>query len=387
VSATIEILEKLIGFPSVSANSNLDIIGYTEAFLSERGFAVTRLPDESGQKAGLYAEKGPAGRGVLLSAHTDVVPVTGQVWATDPFRLSRLGDRLHGRGTTDMKGYLASALALADRAARAELKEPLKLALSYDEEVGCVGIRQMLGPLSTLIGKPRACIVGEPTEMQVAIGHKGKAALRATCHGQSGHSALAPRFLNALHLATDFVQQLRQLQQDLADTGARDPAYDIPYSTVHVGKLSGGTALNIVPSTAVVEFEYRYLTADNADDILERISHAAQRVAAEYRGRFPAAAIEVEQYNAYPGLAVADGAPVVGYANGLARSTGVTKVAFGTEAGFFHQLGIPTVVCGPGSMAEQGHQPDEYITVEQLANCDAMMDRLLADLTGNLAPR
>ncbi len=373
-----EILERLTGFDTVSRNSNLELAAYAEAFLADRGFAVTRLPSPDGSKTGLYAEKGPAGPGVLLSAHTDVVPVDGQEWTRDPFRLTREGERVYGRGTTDMKGYVASVLALAGRAAGVDLKEPLKIVLSYDEEIGCVGIQEMLERLAPLIGSPRACFVGEPTEMEVAIGHKGKAALRAVCFGQSGHSALAPDFTNALHLAGDFLSELRRLQEDFAANGARDDAYDVPYSTVHVGKLSGGTALNIVPDRAEMTFEYRHLAADRGEDILARIQAAADRVS----NRYPAEArIEVEQYNAYPGLDVPPDSAVVPFARALARSTGTAKVAFGTEAGFFHQLGIPTVVCGPGSMAGQGHKPDEYLELRQLSQCDAMMDRLLDDLT------
>ncbi|KIC09224.1 acetylornithine deacetylase [Leisingera sp. ANG-M1] len=375
---TLDILERLIGFDTVSCNSNLELAAYVEGFLAERGFAVMRLPSPDGSKTGLYAEKGPAGRGVLLSAHTDVVPVDGQDWSRDPFRLTRDGDRVYGRGTTDMKGYAASALALADRAAKADLKEPLKIALSYDEEVGCVGIQEMLERLAPLIGQPRACFVGEPTEMEVAIGHKGKAALRAVCHGQSGHSALAPNFTNALHLAGDFLAELRTLQEDFAANGARDTAYAVPYSTVHAGKMSGGTALNIVPDRAELTFEYRHLAADRGADILARIQAAADRVSARYPAE---ASVEVEQYNAYPGLDVPADSPVVPFAQKLAQSNSTTKVAFGTEAGFFDQLGVPTVVCGPGSMEGQGHKPDEYLELSQLAACDAMMDRILEDLT------
>ncbi|WP_264214164.1 acetylornithine deacetylase [Leisingera thetidis] len=377
---TLEILERLIAFDTVSCNSNLDLAAYAAAVLADCGFAVTRLPSPDGSKTGLYAEKGPAGPGVLLSAHTDVVPVEGQAWSRDPFRLTRGEGRVYGRGTTDMKGYVASVLALAGSAAQAELREPLKIVLSYDEEVGCVGIQQMLERLAPLLGSPRACFVGEPTDMQVAIGHKGKAALRAICHGQSGHSALAPDFTNALHLAADFLTELRALQEDLAAGGAQDAAYDIPYTTVHAGKMSGGTALNIVPDRAGVTFEYRHLAADRAEDILARIEAAAERVSARYPA--PEARIEVEQYNAYPGLDVPPDSPVAAYARKLARSSTSTKVAFGTEAGFFARLGIPTVVCGPGSMAGQGHKPDEYLALDQLAACGAMMDRILQDLTG-----
>lgn len=376
---TLEILERLIAFDTVSRNSNLELAAYAENFLAERGFAVTRIPSPDGSKTGLFAERGPAGQGVLLSAHTDVVPVDGQDWTRDPFRLTREGERVYGRGTTDMKGYVASALALADRAAKADLKEPLKIALSYDEEVGCVGIQEMLEHLAPLTGSPRACFVGEPTGMEVAIGHKGKAALRAVCHGQSGHSALAPNFTNALHLAADFLSGLRALQEDFAVNGARDTAYDVPYTTVHVGKMTGGTALNIVPDRADLTFEYRHLAADRGEDILARIQAAAEKVSARYPA--PEAYIEVEQYNAYPGLDVPPDSAIVSYARKLARSNGSTKVAFGTEAGFFDQLGVPTVVCGPGSMAGQGHKPDEYLELSQLAACDAMMDRILEDLT------
>ena len=369
---TLDVLERLVGFPTTPQVSNLDLIDYVETYLRDRGFALTRLPDASGEKAGIVATLGPEGQGVLLSAHTDVVPVEGQEWTRAPFALSREKDRVYGRGTTDMKGYVASVLALADRAARVPLKEPLRIVLSYDEEIGCIGIRHMIGDLTPLIGQPRACFVGEPTSMQVAIGHKGKAALRAVCHGEAGHSALAPRFSNALHVATDFVNALRVLQDDLAANGARDEAYDIPYSTVHVGKLSGGTALNIVPDRAKVLFEYRHLAADRAEDMLARIQACADTVPGQ---------IEIEQLNAYPGLDVAAGADVVGYAKRMSQTNGTTKVPFGTEAGFFDALGIPTVVCGPGSREGQGHKPDEYLELSELAACDAMMDRILDDIS------
>ena len=343
---TLDILEKLVGFDTVSAGSNLPLIDYVDGILSARGFIVTRVPDDTGQKAGLFASLGPrTGRkaeGILLSAHSDVVPVAGQAWARDPFRLSRDGDRVYGRGTTDMKGYLAAMLALADRAAQATLREPLLLSISYDEEIGCVGIQHMIGRLPAAIGQPRACFVGEPTEMRVATGHKGKAALRAVCHGQSGHSALAPQFVSALDLAADFVAALRGLQDDLRRNGARDPAYDVPYSTVHIGRMWGGTALNIVPDRAELLFEFRHLAADPAEDLDARIVQAAERVAARYRPRFEGARIEVEHCNAYPGLDVPQDAAVAALAQRLSGSAVGTKVAFGTEAGVFDRLGIPT---------------------------------------------
>lgn len=378
---TIDILEKLIGFDTVSAKSNLGIVAYIEGFLRDRGFVVHRVMDHSGEKAGLFARLGPEGAGLMLSAHTDVVPVSGQDWTRDPFRLSAEDDKLYGRGTTDMKGYLAGMLRAADEAARVKLREPLKLAISYDEEVGCIGIRDMINELVPSIGLPRAAFVGEPTEMQVAIGHKGKAGLRAICTGQSGHSALAPNFVNALHLATDFVSEMRGMQDDLAANGARDEAYGVPYSSVHVGKLSGGEALNIVPDRAEITFEYRHLAEDDPKDLRARIEAAAKRVGERYQPRFAGAKIEISEYMSYPGLSLSSDAPVVGMAQRLAQTNGTTKVAFGTEAGYFDALGIPTVVCGPGSMEEQGHKPDEYVTRAQLAACDAMMDRVVQEIS------
>ena len=376
MTQTLEILDRLISFDTVSARSNLNIIAYVEDFLTARGFAVTKVPDETGEKAGLYASIGPEGAGVMLSAHTDVVPVAGQNWTHDPFKLTREDDRFYGRGTTDMKGYLAAMLATADQAAKSELSEPLKLAISYDEEVGCVGIKKMIDALEPAIGLPRACFVGEPTEMQVAVGHKGKAALRAICYGQAGHSALAPQFTNALHLAADFTNELRDLQADFIANGTRDLAYGIPYTSVHLGTLTGGTALNIVPDRAEMVFEYRHLAADNAADILARIKAAAARVSDRYADGH----IEVEQYNAYPGLDTDAAHDVVKQAQALVQSNDVTKVAFGTEAGYFDALGIPTVVCGPGSMEGQGHKADEYVELSQLTACDAMLGRLLESI-------
>lgn len=377
MSGTHEILDRLIAFDTVSATSNLPMIDHVEDFLARRGFWLTRITDPAAPaeapKAGLYAEIGPAGPGVLLSAHSDVVPVAGQDWTRPPFRLTRDGGRLFGRGTTDMKGFVACMLAAADRASRMPLGEPLKLVLSYDEEIGCVGMARMLNRLVPLIGQPRLAIVGEPTVMQVATGHKGKRSFRALVHGQAGHSALAPRFVNALHIGTDFIRALQDLQAEIAISGPRDPAYDIPYSTVHVGLFSGGRALNIVPDRAEVTFEIRHLAADDPDALMLRIEAAAAAVCDSYPD---AAAIEIVPLSGYPGLNTPDDDPAVANVEALA-GRGRTKVAFGTEAGFLAGLGIPTVVCGPGSMAEQGHKADEYIEADQLAQCDAMLDRLL----------
>lgn len=377
MSRTIEILERLIAFPTVSKDSNLVLMHYVQDLLHSAGFAVVRIPSPCGQKAGLFARIGPEVGGVCLSAHTDVVPAHGQDWSSNPFTLTRRGDRLHGRGTTDMKGFLASALAMTERAAKAPLTEPLSLAISYDEEIGCVGIRQMMPTLAPLLGSPRAVIVGEPTAMQVATGHKGKVALNVTCHGEAGHSALAPNFTNALHVAARFIDEVRALQDQLAD-GATDEAYSIPYSTVHIGRMIGGRALNIVPDSAELEMEFRHLAQTPANEILSELNNIAQRVGAAFG---TPNAVEITQTNAYYGLDTPADDPVVNWAGQMAGTQDTTKVAFGTEAGFFAAEGIPTVVIGPGDMARDGHKADEGVDLSELAACDAMMDRILTDLS------
>ncbi|MFC5386761.1 acetylornithine deacetylase [Aquamicrobium segne] len=382
---SIEILEKLVAFPTVSRNSNLDLIGYVAGLLEEAGIAIKLLHSEDGQKANLFATIGPQNvPGVMLSGHTDVVPVDGQDWSVPAFALSRHDDRLYGRGTTDMKGFVACALASALKAARMELKTPLHLALSYDEEIGCIGVRSLVEMLAAAPCKPVLCIVGEPTFMQVATGHKGKLAARALCRGREGHSALAPLALNAIHLGCDFIAALRTEQEQLAQGGARDGDYDIAYTTVHVGKINAGVALNIVPNLCQVDFEIRNIAADDADIILDRLRVQADRIVAAAKEKAPEAAIEIEVFNSYPGLDTPRHSQAVTFVKSLTGANDTIKVAFGTEGGLFSRdVGTPTVVCGPGSMA-QGHKPDEFISIEQMARCDAMLDNLLLRLAAGL---
>lgn len=378
---TLDILARLVAFPTVSAQTNRALIDYAEALLTRSGFQTRRIADPDQPKAGLVARIGGDGPGgVLLSAHSDVVPTEGQDWTRPPFELTREVGRLYGRGTTDMKGFLAAMLSLAVRAGAAPPDQPLMLVISYDEEVGCLGIRKMLPDIASLGWRPDLCIVGEPTSMHPATGHKGKAAFRAHCRGTAGHSALAPQFANALHLAGDFLAVLRDLQGEYAEAGARDSGYDIPYSTVHAGKMQGGRALNIVPDSAEIEFELRYLPADSLEAFQSRLAHEAERIAAPFRARHPAAGIEVTLTNTYPGLDVDAAAPAVREVAALSGQDTPIKVAFGTEAGFFAQLGFPVVVCGPGDMAGQGHKADEYLEIAQLAACERMMDNILARL-------
>ena len=275
-----------------------------------------------------------------------------------------------------MKGFLASALALAERAGAVKLSAPLSLSISYDEEIGCVGIRQMMPELKDLIGKPRIVIVGEPSSMKVATGHKGKAAFIVTCHGQAGHSALAPQFVNAIHVAADFVCQTRRLQEKLT-AGIQDDAYNRPYSTVHIGKIIGGRALNIVRDNAQLDMELRHLIDTSAGDIQHEIEGIAMQVSDAYPQASP---ITVELINAYPGLQNDPSDVTVLWATKLAEAIGSTKVPFGTEAGFFANLGLTTVVIGPGNMAIDGHQPDEGLSKIDLVTCDVMLNNILGEL-------
>jgi len=379
--ATLAILERLIAFPTVSADSNLALIDHAEALLEAAGFATRRLPDATGTKAGLMARIGPEGPGgVMLSAHSDVVPVEGQDWTRPPFRLTREGDRLFGRGVTDMKGFLASALALAQRIGQPA--QPLMLAISYDEERGCLGIRDMLPGIAALGWQPGLCIVGEPTSMRTATGHKGKAAFEAVFRGTAGHSALAPRHINALHPAAEFIAALRRIQAAYAEGPSRDADHDVPFSTVHAGRMEGGRALNIVPDHARVEFELRHLPGDTPEAFLDRLGQEVAAILPPFRRIDPAADITIREVNRYPGFAIPPGDPRLARMAGLCGTAATTKVAFGTEAGYFAGLGFPVVVCGPGDMERDGHRPDESLALGELAACDAMMERLAGELTG-----
>jgi len=374
-----DLLRTLIGFPTVSADSNLALIQHVQGLLEGAGIACRLVLDESGCKANLFASVGPGDvPGVLLSGHTDVVPVAGQAWTLPPFEGTLKEGRIHGRGACDMKGFVACAVvALLDAARGEPLKRPLQLALSHDEEIGCVGVRRLLDVLEMAPVRPFLCIVGEPTNMQVALGHKGKAALRAHCHGQEGHSSLAPRHVNAIHLASDLVGALRASQRRLAEEGAHDAAYDIPYTTLHVGRIDGGKALNIVPNLCTLDFEIRHLPADDPASLVAALQETADSLVREAQQTSAKAAIEIETVNAYPGLDTHPSVEAVRFLQTLVEpGTAQLKVAFGTEGGLFaNRLDTPVVVCGPGSI-EQAHKPDEYVEISQLEACDALLGRL-----------
>jgi len=373
---TRELLDTLIAFPTVSRDSNLDLIEFVRIYLAGRGIESELFMDASGRKANLFATIGPKDRGgIMLSGHTDVVPVDGQDWSSDPFRMIERHGSLYGRGTADMKGFIASALALADRATRRPLRSPLHLALSYDEEIGCVGVRSMIDAMKHWSVKPKLCIVGEPTMLKAAVAHKGKTALHAVCTGHAVHSALAPQGVNAIHLATDLIQRVRGLQHQIERSGGRDPDFDVPYTTLHVGIIHGGVALNIVPDHCELELEIRNMPDEAAQSLVEAIRGEAAQLTHCSR-----AAIDLSITHEYPALATPSDAEIVTLVTTATGERQLIKVGFGSEAGLFSaQLDIPSVVCGPGSIGD-AHRPDEFVSLDQLARCDAMLEAVLETL-------
>ena len=377
---TREILERLIAFPSVfTAADYAEITDYAISVLAPLGVTCHRIEAPGGGRAGLFACTGPAGPGgVMLSAHLDVVPVTGQDWRTDPFVATERDSRIHGRGTSDMKGFAAAAIRAMAEASNRRLAQPLKLALSYDEEAGCVGIAEMAGSLDRTIGLPDLCIVGEPTAMQIVTGHKGKVSQRVAFTGSAGHSAGAPSHVNALHLACDFIEALRRMQNGIAAKGFRAEGYSVPYSTIHVGNLAGGSALNMIPESAILEFEIRHLGGEDIGDILARIKADASGIVEKAREKRPEAAIEITEFNRYPGFDVASGRATE-FLESIGARLPFGKVDYGTDGGVIAAEGVPVLVCGPGDIS-RAHRADEYITVPELLECDSFLARVIDTL-------
>ncbi len=383
LTASEQILEKLIAFPTVSRDSNSELIDYVRKYLMQFGIEAMHIPNESGEKANLYARIGPdCHGGVVLSGHTDVVPIDGQKWTREAFRMTLEAGRLYGRGTADMKGFIACVLALVPVAVQSKLKVPLHLAFSYDEEVGCIGVHSLLDRLQGKQISPAYCIIGEPTEMRVGIAHKGKLAAICTCRGVEAHSALANQGLNAIYLASEMIQALREIQDHMIADHSPDRHFSVPWSTMQVGTIQGGTALNIIPGECVFALEIRTTPQDDAQGLLSHLQQAADRIIAGYRADFPEAAIDIQVTNQYPALHTSPEAEVVRWVQDLTVAEDQIKLAFGTEGGLFQQyLGVPTVICGPGSM-DQGHKPDEYVARSELAQCDAFLRKLLDWMSG-----
>ena len=381
-ASTIEILRKLISFDTTSANSNLELLAYVQDYLNQHGVDSTLVYNEEESKANLYATIGPQDKpGVMLSGHTDTVPVTGQNWTFEPYQLNERDGRYYGRGTADMKTYLAVALAAVPEMQKQTLHTPIHLAFSYDEEIGCVGVRRLIETLQGHPLKPAICIIGEPTTMQVVTAHKGKLAARVTVKGKECHSGMAPLGVNAVNYAARLINWLEQLAQQKKTEGPFEDGYDIPYSTVHTGTVNGGTALNIVPNHCSFLFEIRNIAAEDPRELLAQFQAYADQLVTEMRETSSECDIQIDITTEYPGLSTADDEEVVAFVRSLTSNKERGNINFGTEGGLFSQvLGIPTVVCGPGSM-DQGHKPDEFIHADQISQCEAFMARLINQLS------
>jgi len=372
-------LARLIGFDTTSRNSNLALIDFIRDYLESCGVASELVFDESGAKANLIATIGPPEQaGLVLSGHTDVVPVDGQEWSSDPFVCTEREGRLHGRGAADMKGFIATVLALVPDFLAAPLRAPVHLALSYDEEVGCKGAPRLLDRLGELLPvPPLGALIGEPTAMRPANAHKGKAGYACVVSGLACHSALNHRGVNALEIAAEIIVRLRRRNLELRARGPFQEGFDPSHCTVTTSVISGGTALNIVPERCRFEFEFRTLPGQDAADLLAEIQAFAEaELLPEMRARHPEAAITWHELMSYPALG-AGGSALERLCCEAAGAPRPVKVPFGTEAGLFAARGIPSVVCGPGDMTV-AHRPDEYVERAELERCADFLRRLVA---------
>ena len=376
-AATLDILKTLIGFDTVSRNSNLALIDWIRGYLTSFGIESALVFDETGKKANLYATIGPTDRrGIMLSGHTDVVPIDGQDWSTDPFALVEKDDRLFARGTSDMKSFVAVVLTMVPEFAAGRLTTPINLAFTYDEEIGCKGAPSLIEHIAGLAMQPKACIVGEPTDMKVVTAHKGNKRYRCEVHGHESHSALANRGVNAVEIAADLVYRLRTMARQRIEFGPFDRDFDPPYTTIHTGTIHGGTAMNIVPKDCAFEFEFRYIPGDDPVAYLDQLKeHARSVLEPEMKAVTAEARIDFLFKSELPGMNTDEAADVTVLAKALSNSNGIGKISFGTEGGLFQQSGLQTVICGPGSI-EQAHKPDEWILLDQIAQCEDFMRRL-----------
>jgi len=368
-------LALLLALDTTSRESNLALIQHIRDYLAQWGISSELFYSDDGRKANLYATLGPAGGGgVMLSGHTDVVPVDGQHWTYPPFQMTYQDGRYYGRGSADMKGFIACVLASVPAFLEQPLSMPLHLAFSYDEEVGCLGVRSMVEHLRGSKEKPALCIVGEPTEMRPVYGHKGKIALRCEIHGQACHSAYAPRGVNAIEYAAKLIGKLGDIRDQLTET--QDPRFDPPWSTLQVGTIAGGSALNIVPQDCQFDFELRYLPGADVDALITEVrDYADKQLLPPMQKKAAASAIQFKTLSQYPGLLTDAQSEFAGWLAQWCSNDDYSTVAFGTEGGLFDEAGIATLICGPGSM-EQGHKPDEFVSSEQLQQCMAMLENL-----------
>jgi acetylornithine deacetylase len=374
--ASLDLIKSLIGFDTTSRGSNLALIDFAEELLTKAGARCRRSYDTSRAKANLFASFGPEGDGgYVLSGHTDVVPVDGQPWSSDPFKPEVRDGKLYGRGASDMKGFIGVALSLAPELAKADLKRPIHLALSYDEEVGCNGVRGLLDDLKAQNIKPALAIIGEPTLMTVVGAHKAGAVLTTTCRGHEHHSSAPEKGANAVMMAGEFVKLLDDVWTDLrADA---DPRFDPPHTTLQAGRIVGGTVVNILAREAVVTWEYRALPDRDPDQIVELVkSRAAEEILPKYLRRAADAGFATERKSAYPGLVLNEDSPAIALARELTGANRVGAVSYGTEAGQFQRYGIPAVICGPGSI-DQAHQPDEFCALSEYDACETFLRKVI----------
>ena len=370
-----ELLSRLVAFDTVSAKSNLQLIDFVTGYLRDFGVSCALDAAANGEKANLFATIGPDGNGgVVLSGHTDVVPVDGQVWRTNPFKLTQVEDRLHGRGAADMKGFIAVALALVPAMRARGLRRPIHLALSYDEEVGCTGVPSLLRRLGRDLPRLEVAIVGEPTQMQVVTRHKGIFAFETTITGVPAHSSAPQLGVNAIAYAAEVIGHLGRLSAELR-AAAGDDAFDPPWTSVNIGMIEGGAAINIIAKDCRIAWEFRPLPGIDADAIERRVRDAIERqILPRMRAEHPAADIQTRRISMVPALVSESSASE--FALQLAGHNHTEAVPFASEAGMFQQAGVPAVLCGPGSVA-QAHQPDEYVTVAQLELCTRFLQRVV----------
>ena len=373
-----QILSRLVAFDTTSTRSNLELIDFVRNLLDDCGIKSELVPNEDNTRANLYATLGPDDRGgIMLSGHTDVVPTTGQNWTSNPYPLTARDNLLHGRGSCDMKGFIACVLAALPEMCATPLQTPIHLAFSYDEEIGCVGARRLVETLQGFEVKPRLGVIGEPTDMKMVLGHKGKASYRVNVTGLSCHSAYINSGVNAVEYAAELIAFIRSMNTRVQET-LTDDSYSVPHSTFHVGKIGGGTALNIVPRQCEFEFEIRNLPQEDLDRRVHEIKHyAADVLLTEMRERYPESDIRFDEVSYYPGLHTDANSAVLAYTRKINPVDQIgDNVSFGTEAGLFDGIGINSLVCGPGSI-DQAHKPDEFVSREQLGICDAMIANLV----------
>lgn len=379
MSATLDLLDRLIGFDTQSFNSNLELVAFVRDQLAQSGVEARLVHDDTGTKANLWAVVGPSDvPGLVLSGHTDVVPVAGQAWTSDPFRARAAEGRIYGRGAADMKGFLACVLALVPELRRAELRRPAIVAFSYDEEVGCKGVPRLIETLLAELPRPEACLVGEPTMMRLVDGHKGKAGYRCTITGREAHSAFPALGANAVIAAARIIARVAEMGERFAEDGPFQAGFDPPHHTSGVGRIEGGSQLNIIPNRCAFEFEFRTLPgADPLGFVREVEEFARAAVLPGLRATAPEAAIRFEEVLAYPGMSPPPESDLTRLLRQLTGTARPSKVSFGTEGGCFDARGIPSLVCGPGDI-RVAHKPDEWIAVEQLERCDGFLRQLVS---------